>query len=112
VSETKESYCEWCGRKTTNGKTQVSETPLLENIEREINASGKRDKIWGPFSDWSKLKMDSSFEAKLLLYDELLSKIKLRTICQDCLDHDNMIYEKYYKDEIKIIDEFNNLKNE
>ena len=41
----------------------------------------------------------------------MLNKIKLRTICQDCLDHDEMLYEKYYGDEIKIIDDLNLDKN-
>ena len=45
-------YCEWCGKKTNNERTQVAETPILEELEQEIN-SYDRDKIWGIHSDWS-----------------------------------------------------------
>lgn len=111
MKKNKIKYCEWCGKKTDNEDTQVAETPILEDIEKEINANGNREQIWGPFSDWSNMKLDSSFEAKLLVYDEMLNKIKLRTICQNCLDHDQMLYERYYEDEIKIIDNLNKDKN-
>jgi len=111
VSKINKLYCEWCGKKTDNEPTQVAETPILEDIEKEIDAFGDREQIWGPFSDWSNLNLSSEFEGKLLVYDELLNKIKLRIICQECLEHDEMLYGKYYEDEIKIIDDLNLDKN-
>lgn len=107
VSKATKSYCEWCGKKTDNEPTQVAETPILEELEQEINSHGNRDKVWGIDSDWSGLKLSSTFEAKLMVYDEMLNNIKLRTICADCIKHDEMLYEKYYEDEIKIIEDNN-----
>ena len=96
-------YCEWCGKKTNNERTQVAETPILEELEQEIN-SYDRDKIWGIHSDWSNLNLNSTFEVKLMLYDELLNRIELRTICKSCIKHDEMLYEKYYEKEYLFIE--------
>ena len=100
MSKIKQKYCEWCSKKTDNEPTQVSSTPILEELEQEINSYENRDEIWGVSSDWSKLNLTSTFEAKLMVYDEMLNQIKLRTICSNCLKQDEMLYEKYYEDEI------------
>ena len=55
-------YCEWCGKSTTNKPVHVAQTPILEWIEERINKIGRKQ-IWGENSDWSKLEMDSDFEA-------------------------------------------------
>ena len=100
MSKAKQKYCEWCSKKTDNEQTQVSSTPILEELEQEINTHGNREELWGVDSDWSKLDLTSTFEAKLMVYDEMLNQIKLRTICSNCLEQDEMLYEKYYGDEI------------
>ena len=106
----KKIYCEWCGKKTNNEPTQVAETPILEELEQEIN-SYDRDEIWGLHSDWSNLNLNSTFEAKLMLYDELLNRIELRTICKSCIQHDEMLYEKYYEKEYLFIEDNVNPKD-
>lgn len=93
-------YCEWCSKKTDNEQIQVSSTPILEDIEQEINSYDNRDELWGVNSDWSRLNLTSTFEAKLMVYDEMLNQIKLRTICSNCLEQDEILYEKYYGNEI------------
>tara|TARA_R110000772_G_scaffold65320_4_gene145834 strand:- start:989 stop:1330 length:342 start_codon:yes stop_codon:yes gene_type:complete len=100
MSKTKQKYCEWCSKKTNNEPSQVSLTPILEEIEQEINSYGDRDKLWGVDSDWSTLNLSSTFEAKLMVYDDMLNQIKLRTICPSCIEQDDILYEKYYGDEI------------
>ena len=96
----KMKYCEWCGKKTNNEPTQVAETPILEDLEQEIDSYPDRDQVWGINSDWSELNLSSTFEAKLMVYDEMLNKIELRNICKACIAHDEMLYERYYEDEI------------
>jgi hypothetical protein len=93
-------YCEWCGKKTDNEPTQVAETPILEDIEQEIDSYPDRDQVWGVGSDWSELNLSSTFEAKLMVYDEMLNKISMKVICKECLEHDEMLYERYYPEEI------------
>lgn len=92
-------YCEWCGNKTDKKSIEAAETPILEELEEEINSYNNRDKVWGINSDWSKLNLPSTFEAKLMVYDEMLNRIELRTICKECRTYDEMLYEKYYEDE-------------
>jgi len=93
-------YCEWCGKKTDNEPTQVAETPILEDIEQEIDSYPDRNKIWGIDSDWSDQKLSSAFEAKLMVYDEMLNRISMKTICKSCLEHDEVLYDRYYQEEI------------
>ena len=91
-------YCEWCGKSTTNKPVHVAQTPILEWIEERINKIGRKQ-IWGENSDWSKLEMDSDFEAELLVYDQLLSTVSKSTVCNRCLKEDQRMWEKYYDDD-------------
>ena len=90
------NYCEWCGKVTPMEKIQLPETPILENIEDKINAFG-RQRIWGEYGDWSMEDIDSDFEAELLVYDELLNTITLKTVCERCIEEDDRLYNKYYE---------------
>lgn len=91
-------YCEWCGKSTTNNPVHVAQTPILEWIEERINKIGRKQ-VWGENSDWSKLEMDSEFEAELLVYDQLLSTVSKSTVCTRCLKEDERMWEKYYDDD-------------
>ena len=93
------NYCIWCGKATYMEATYVASTPILEFIEDKIDAFG-RDEIWGEFSDWSEEDIDSEFEAELLVYDEMLSKLSKQVVCVDCLKQDEELYTKYYGEDI------------
>jgi hypothetical protein len=77
---------------------QLPQTPILEFIEDKIDKLG-RQRVWGENSDWSKLNMDPDDEAELLVYDEMLSNVSFRTVCERCLSEDDRLYKKYYGDD-------------
>mgnify|MGYP003119581384 CR=1 FL=1 len=87
--------CAWCGRPTMMPRMQVADMPIMEWMEKKIDKAG-RLRIWGEKSDWSKVKLDPSFEAELLLYDNVLSTVSSKTVCANCLVEDERLYQKYY----------------
>ena len=96
--ETKEiNYCDWCGNKTDMEAIQLPDSPILEFLEEKINKLG-RDKVWGENSNWAYTELDPNIEAELLVYDELLNKISLKRVCEECIEEDNKLYDKYYED--------------
>ena len=99
VTNQKVNYCEWCSKKTPLGKTTQAETPILEFIEDKIDLIGRED-IWGIHGDWSMVDIDSELEAELLIYDEMLSNVGKRIVCEVCLRTDDEMYKKYYGDMI------------
>ena len=94
----KVKYCSWCGEECEEKPVQVADTPILEHIEEKIDDIG-RSQVWGEDSDWSKLDMDSEFEAELLVYDQMLSTATKKTVCVNCLSEDDKLYNKYYGEE-------------
>jgi hypothetical protein len=99
----KTNYCKWCGKPTIMESMQLADTPILEFMEEKINKHG-REKIWGENGDWSRLDLDSDFEAELLVYDEMLSTISKKTVCEQCIIEDDKMWKKYYGgDELDII---------
>jgi|TARA_R110000744_G_scaffold1975_1_gene7765 hypothetical protein len=90
-------YCEWCGNKTSMGKTTQAETPILEFIEDKIDEIG-REEVWGVHGDWSTMDIDSDFEAELLVYDEMLNTIDKRIVCEVCMRQDDEMYMRYYSE--------------
>jgi hypothetical protein len=93
----KPKYCVWCGKKTIMESMLLPEIPILEFIEKKINNYG-RNKIWGMSGDWSEEKLDSNFEAELLVYDQMLNNIDKKVVCSSCLKHDDKLWDKYYGD--------------
>lgn len=91
------NYCQWCGKKTPMEAMQLPDTPILEHLEEKIDNYG-RQKIWGDHSDWSRLKLDSNFEAELLVYDEMLATVSLKVVCEQCIKEDERLWGKYYGD--------------
>jgi hypothetical protein len=91
------NHCVWCGSPTIMEAMQLPECPINEIIEEKIDKLG-RSKVWGENSNWAKLDMDSDDEAELLVYDEMLSTVNLKTVCEKCLSEDDRLYEKYYGD--------------
>ena len=89
------NHCSWCGKPTVMESMQLADTPILEFMEDKINKFG-RDKIWGDKTDWSRLDIDSDFEAELLVYDNMLSTISEKVVCISCLKEDDDLYTKYY----------------
>ena len=83
----KVKYCSWCGEECEEKPVQVADTPILEHIEEKIDDIG-RSQVWGESSDWSKLDMDSEFEAELLVYDQMLTTVSPKIICGRCLKAD------------------------
>lgn len=97
------NYCTWCGKPTIMESMQLADTPILEFMEEKIDKYG-REKIWGERSDWSRLDLDSDFEAELLVYDEMLSTVSKKTVCEQCIMEDDKMWKKYYGgDELNII---------
>ena len=92
------NHCVWCGAVTPMEQMQLPGTPLLEHLEDKIDEHGRK-RIWGETSDWSKLDLDSDFEAELLVYDELLSNVSLKTVCERCIKEDERLWDKYYSDD-------------
>mgnify|MGYP006093611929 CR=1 FL=1 len=90
-------YCEWCGNKTSMGKTTQAETPILEFIEDKIDEIG-REEVWGVHGDWSTMDIDSDFEAELLVYDGMLNTIDKRIVCEVCMRQDDEMYMRYYSE--------------
>lgn len=90
--------CCWCGKTTVMEAMQLPETPILEFMEDKIDAFG-RNKIWGENGDWSNVDMDSDFEAELLVYDQMLSTVSKKVVCETCLSEDDKLWDKYYGDE-------------
>ena len=68
------NHCSWCGKPTVMESMQLADTPILEFMEDKIDDYG-REEIWGENADWSKLSLDSDFEAELLVYDQMLSSV-------------------------------------
>ena len=99
-------YCEWCSKKTTMGKTQQAETPILEFIEDKIDLIGRED-IWGVRGDWSMVDIDSDLEAELLIYDEMLNNIGQRIVCTACMIQDDKMWKNYYSQMIGEVNENN-----
>ena len=101
------NYCSWCGMKTVMEPMQLPQTPILEFMEEKINKLG-RNRVWGEHANWSKLDMDSDIEAELLVYDEMLSTVALKHVCEKCLSEDDRLYEKYYggSEEIRFDEDF------
>ena len=91
----KVNHCEWCGKKTSLGKTTQPETPILEFMEEKIDKYG-REAIWGEDGDWSEEDLDSDFEAELLVYDQMLTTMSKKIVCISCLKQDDDLWEKYY----------------
>lgn len=89
--------CCWCGKLTVMEAMQLPETPILEFMEDKIDKFG-RSKIWGENGDWSNVDMDSDFEAELLVYDEMLSTVSKKVVCETCLNEDDKLWDKYYGD--------------
>ena len=89
------NYCAWCGAPTIMERMQLPQTPILEFLEEKIDKLG-RDKVWGENSNWSALDIDSDTEAELLVYDEMLSTIELKTVCENCIGEDDRLWRKYY----------------
>lgn len=100
------NYCKWCGASTSMEQMQIPDTPILEFLEQKIDEHG-REEVWGENSDWSRLDLDSDFEAELLVYDELLSKTTLKTICESCIEEDERLYNKYYPEQDGEVEFFN-----
>ena len=99
-------HCVWCGAPTLMGEMQLPDTPIIEHMEEKIN-NHDRKRIWGDLSDWSKLDLDSDFEAELLVYDEMLGTMSLKTVCETCLGEDDRLWQKYYtNDEIRFDEDF------
>ena len=94
----KVNHCTWCGVPTVMEPMLMPQTPILEFMEEKINSFG-RDKIWGEKADWSILDMDSDFEAELLVYDDMLSEMELKHVCERCIIEDDKLWKKYYEDD-------------
>ena len=100
IANQKVNYCEWCSKQTRLGKTSQAETPILEFIEDKIDLIGRED-VWGEDGDWSRVNIDSEFEAELLIYDSMLVNISPRIVCTSCLIQDDLMFKKYYGEETK-----------
>ena len=98
MARKKSKHCAWCGKPTNSPEQPVTDTPILEFMEDKINEFG-RDKIWGEKADWSRLDIDSDFEAELLVYDQMLTTISEKVVCISCLKEDDELYTKYYGDD-------------
>ena len=97
------NHCAWCGKKTHMEEMQLPDTPILEFMEEKIYKHG-RDRVWGEDGDWSTQRLDSDFEAELLVYDTMLSSVSPKTVCIQCLKEDEELWNKYYE---KDSDDFN-----
>lgn len=95
MGNNKVNYCSWCGCPTLMEKMQLPDTPIMEFMEEKINKLG-RNKVWGENANWALLNMDPDDEAQLLVYDEMLSTISLKHVCEKCLSDDDKMYDKYY----------------
>ena len=89
------NHCVWCGCTTNREKMLLPATPILEFIEVKIDIMGRED-VWGENSNWAILDLDSDAEAELLVYDELLNTITMKSVCRRCLEEDDRLWDKYY----------------
>ena len=89
------NYCKWCGAPTAMEQLQMANTPILEFIEEKIDKLG-RNRVWSSGANWSELDLDSDDEAELLVYDELLNTITMKSVCMRCLEEDDRLWDKYY----------------
>ena len=93
--------CAWCHKPTNMVEIFAPDIPILEWMEEKIIAYCKkndidREKLWGYDSDWNDLIIDESMEAQLEVYDELIETVSRKTICQECLKEDDILWKKYY----------------
>ena len=95
MGDNKVNYCAWCGSKTMMEPMQLPSTPILEFLEDKIDKLG-RQRVWGENSNWALMDMDPDDEAKLLVYDEMLSNVSLKHVCERCISEDERLYKKYY----------------
>ena len=95
MGNSKIKYCQWCGKRTNNETMILPDTPILEEMEEKIDKNGRKQ-LWGEKSDWSKLDLDSNFEAELLVYDQLLASSSPKTVCSECIKEDERLWDKYY----------------
>ena len=95
--------CAWCHKKTNLPAVFAAEAPLMEWMEKRIDAwcdknNITREDLWGGNSDWCHVELTPEMEAELLAYDELVASVSKKIICKECLIEDDKIYKKYYLD--------------
>ena len=93
--------CAWCHKPTSLPKIFAADVPILDWMEEKINMFCNKNGIdrnilWSEESDWGKLDLDEKTEAELLVYDKLIETVSRKTICQECLKEDDILWKKYY----------------
>jgi|TARA_R110000803_G_scaffold41011_2_gene88360 hypothetical protein len=93
--------CSWCTLPTNLPVVFAAKSPLLEWLEKKIDKNAvsldvHRDDIWGENADWSELQLGDKLESELIAYDELITTITRKYICEKCLIEDQRLSDMYY----------------
>ena len=93
--------CAWWHKPTNLPEVFAADTPILEWMENRINKfcddkGLNKQQVWGEDADWGRMNISETFEAELLVYDELLITVDRKTICKQCLVDDQKLWDKYY----------------
>ena len=93
--------CSWCTLPTNLPIVFAAKSPLLEWLEKKIDRNAikldvHRNDIWGENADWSEFKLGTNLESELIAYDELITTITRKHICEKCLVEDQRLSDTYY----------------
>ena len=93
--------CAWCHKPTNMVEIFAPDIPILDWMEEKIITYCEkndidREKLWGENSNWDDVMLDENMEAQLSVYDELIETVSRKTICQECLKEDDILWKKYY----------------
>ena len=86
--------CQYCGNDTDNSRMYLAMTIPIEEYEKKIDKLGRKN--W-----WEKLNFDTPSQEveSLMFYDQLLNTIGKGYACNKCLEKEDELLNKYYRDD-------------
>ena len=94
MEDTVKNKCQFCGGETDLPFMFHAMAPINEDLEKLIDKLG-RDTWWEDV-DWDN---PTDTEDKLSFYDQLLNTIGRSIVCKPCIERDDELHEKYYKED-------------
>lgn len=90
----RKNKCQYCGDDTNNNQMYLAMTIPIEAYERKIDKLGRKD--WWVKIDWDNPSQEID---ELMFYDQLLNTIGKGYACDKCLEKEDKLLNKYYKDD-------------
>lgn len=87
--------CHFCSKETNLPWSYISMCPIQEHLEKKIDKLGRND-WWKKLEDPTTSKAELKRLDELAFYDQLLNTVGRGILCEDCIEKDDKLYEKYY----------------